>query len=140
MRRVTLDLHGVPPTYAEVAAFVADDSEDAYAKPSTGLLESPSMVSVGAGTGSMSPATPTPSGYVFTENPTYPFSYTYRDYVVDSLNSDKPYDRFVTEQLAADKLGLPEGDAPLAASGFITAGPRFLNRRNRTSSMTASTW
>src|SRR5205814_3491677 len=66
-------------------------------------------------------------GYVFTEERRFPYAYTYRDYVIRSLNEDKPYDRFVTEQLAADLLPLGEDKHPLAAMGFLTLGRRFLN-------------
>ncbi|MBL8820861.1 MAG: DUF1549 domain-containing protein, partial [Planctomyces sp.] len=58
----------------------------------------------------------------------YPYAWTYRDYVVGAFNSDKPYDRFIREQLAADQLGLKEGDPALAALGYITVGPRFRRR------------
>jgi hypothetical protein len=66
-------------------------------------------------------------GYVFFEKPEYRIAYTYRDYVIDSLNSDKPYHQFVLEQLAADLL---EGEVPLdalAGLGFVTIGPRLKN-------------
>src|SRR5260370_6662628 len=57
-----------------------------------------------------------------------PYAYTYRDYVIRAFNEDLPYDRFVIEQLAADRL--PSG-APrsLAAMGFLTLGRRFLNNQ-----------
>jgi hypothetical protein len=59
-----------------------------------------------------------------TKTPHYfPFAFTYRDYVVDSFNADKPYDRFVREQLAADLLGLGESAPELAALGFLAVGP-----------------
>ncbi|NBO92946.1 MAG: DUF1553 domain-containing protein, partial [Planctomycetia bacterium] len=57
----------------------------------------------------------------------FPYSYTYRDYVIRALNDDLPYDRFVTEQLAADQLPLGADKRPLAAMGFLTLGRRFLN-------------
>ncbi|KAA5547160.1 DUF1553 domain-containing protein [Roseiconus nitratireducens] len=59
----------------------------------------------------------------------YPFAYTYRDYVIRSLNDDKPYDQFIREQIAADFF-TDDPDAPeLAALGFLTVGPRFRNNR-----------
>src|SRR5262249_51063738 len=69
-------------------------------------------------------------GYVFQEERRYPYSYTYRDYVVRAFNEDKPYDRFLVEQVAADLL--PEGEEPgrLAALGFLTVGRRFLNNND----------
>jgi hypothetical protein len=56
----------------------------------------------------------------------YPYAFTFRDYVIDSFNADKPVDRFIKEQLAADLMGLGEKAPELAALGFLTAGP-FIN-------------
>ena len=53
----------------------------------------------------------------------FPFAWTYRDYVVASLNADKPFDQFVREQFAADQLGLSEDAPELAALGFLAIGP-----------------
>jgi len=59
---------------------------------------------------------------------TFEASWTYRDYVIDAFNSDKPYDQFIIEQLAADRLpDLAKDDPRLAALGFITVGKRFQN-------------
>ena len=75
-------------------------------------------------------------GYVFTADRNYPNAYRYRDWVVRAFNDDLPYDRFLVEQIAADRLA---GDpSRLAAMGFLTVGRRFLNKRT-TSSTTAST-
>ena len=60
----------------------------------------------------------------------FPFSYTYRDYVINAFNSDTPYDRFVTEQIAADQLGLEANDPKLAALGFLTVGMQYRNRHD----------
>jgi len=57
----------------------------------------------------------------------YPFAYTYRDYVIRSINDDKPYDQFLNEQLAADMLTKDPHSPTLAALGFLTVGPRFRN-------------
>ena len=70
-------------------------------------------------------------GYVFQEDRNFPFAYTYRDYVIRSFNEDKPYDRFILEQLAADRLDLGDDKRPLAALGFLTLGRRFLEQRPR---------
>ncbi len=59
----------------------------------------------------------------------YPFAYTYRDYVIASLNDDKPYDEFLREQIAADFYFKDEHAPELAALGFLTVGPRFRNNR-----------
>src|SRR5581483_7255763 len=68
-------------------------------------------------------------GYVFQEERRYPYAYTYRDWVVRAFNEDLPYDQFVLQQLAADRL-VAAGQAPhtaQAAMGFLTVGRRFLN-------------
>ena len=65
-------------------------------------------------------------GYIFNQDRNFPYAYTYRDYVIRSFNEDKPYDRFILEQLAADKLSLGADKRPLAALGFLTLGRRFL--------------
>ncbi|MFV0443504.1 MAG: DUF1553 domain-containing protein [Planctomycetaceae bacterium] len=128
IRRATFDLWGLPPTWDEVQSFEADSRPDAWERLIDRLLASP-LYGQRWGRHWLDIARYADTkGYVFTENPIYPFAYTYRDYVVEALNEDKPYNRFVLEQLAADQLGLPENDAALAALGFITCGPRFLNR------------
>jgi hypothetical protein len=129
IRRATFDLIGLPPTAEEVAAFEADASADAFAKVIDRLLASPHYgerwgrhwldVARYADT----------KGYVFTQERRYPYSYTYRDYVIRAFNEDVPYDRFIMEQLAADRL-VAHGEADkktLAAMGFLTLGRRFLN-------------
>ncbi|MDR3636613.1 MAG: DUF1549 and DUF1553 domain-containing protein [Isosphaeraceae bacterium] len=127
IRRATLDLTGLPPTPAEVAAFEADPAPDAFAKVVDRLLASPRYgerwgrhwldVARYADT----------KGYVFQQERRYPYSYTYRDYVVRAFNDDKPYDRFVIEQIAADRLPAQGDNRALAALGFLTVGRRFLN-------------
>ena len=69
-------------------------------------------------------------GYVFTEERRYPFSYTYRDYVIEAFNEDLPFDQFILEQLAADQLHLGKDHSALAAMGFLTVGRRFSNNGN----------
>src|SRR5262245_45098492 len=127
IRRLSFDLTGLPPTPQEVSAFLADHRPDAYERLVDRLLASPAYgerwgrhwldVARYADT----------KGYVFTDERRFPYSYTYRDYVIRALNDDLPYDRFVTEQLAADQLPLGEDKRPLAAMGFLTLGRRFLN-------------
>jgi hypothetical protein len=61
----------------------------------------------------------------------YPYAYTYRDYLIDAFNDDIPYDQFVVEQLAADRLPDVESNPEsLAALGFLTVGRRFMNRQH----------
>src|SRR6266545_512556 len=129
IRRAYYDLVGLPPTVEEVEAFVKDESPDAWAKLIDKLLASPQYgerwgrqwldVARYADT----------KGYVFQEDRFFAFGYTYRDYVIRSFNEDKPYDRFITEQIAADLLPLGDDKRPLAAMGFLTLGRRFLNNQ-----------
>lgn len=126
IRRATYDLIGLPPDPEEVAAFIAEDSPDAFEKLVDRLLDSPHYgerwgrywldVARYADT----------RGYVFQSDRNIPFSHTYRDYVIRSFNEDKPYDQFVREQLAADLLDLGEDKRPLAAMGFLTLNRHFL--------------
>lgn len=130
IRRLAFDLTGLPPTAAEVREFEADRSPDAYAKLVDRFLASPRYgerwgrywldVARYADT----------KGYVFEEERRYPYSYTYRDYVIRALNEDLPYDQFIREQLAADLLPLGDDKRPLAALGFLTLGRRFLNNQH----------
>ncbi|KAJ3051774.1 hypothetical protein HK102_011998, partial [Quaeritorhiza haematococci] len=130
VRRLTLDLTGLPPTPEEVDAFLADESPDAYEKLVDRLLASPAFgehwgrhwldVARYADT----------KGYVFQEERKYPYAFTYRDYVIDAFNADKPFDRFIVEQLAADQLPADGDPSKLAAMGFLTVGRRFLQDKN----------
>lgn len=130
IRRVTLDLWGIPATADEVQDFVADTSPDATEKLLDRLLGSPLYGQRWARHWLDVARYADSKGYVFTAEPRYPYSYTYRDYVVDAFNEDKPFDQFVTEQLAADAVvpgGASANDARLAALGFLTVGRRYLN-------------
>ncbi len=131
IRRITYDLTGLPPTFDEVEAFIKDNRTDAYVMLIDRLLSSPHYgerwgrywldVARYADT----------KGYLAGgEERRYQFSYTYRDYVVRAFNEDKPYDQFLTEQIAADKLSLGDDKRALAALGFLTLGRRFLNNQN----------
>ena len=127
IRRATFDLIGLPPTWDEVTAFVNDDSSDAFANVIDRLLAS---TRYGERWGrhwlDIARYADTYGGGA-EEAKRFPFSYTYRDYVIGAFNSDLPYDRFVLEQLAADQIGLEQNAAPLAALGFLTVGRRFAN-------------
>jgi cytochrome c553 len=102
LRRVTFDLIGLPPTVEEIAAFEADRTPGAYAKVVDRLLASPRYgerwgrhwldVVRYADTGG------------FETDIYFPNAWRYRDYVIESFNEDKPYDRFVQEQIAGDEL------------------------------------
>ncbi len=128
IRRLAFDLTGLPPTPEQVETFLADESPDAYEQLVDRLLASPGYgerwgrhwldVARYADT----------RGYAFARERRYPYSYTYRDYVIESLNADLPYNQFVREQLAGDLLPPEEGNRPLAALGFLTVGRKFNNR------------
>ena len=130
LRRAHLTLTGLPPTYEQVQDFIDDESPDAFARVVDRLLASPQYgerwgrhwldVARYADT----------KGYVFQEARQYPYAYTYRDWVIRSLNEDMPYDLFLTYQIAADKIAVAEDQKKhLAAMGFLTVGRRFLNRQ-----------
>src|ERR1051326_1813740 len=127
IRRASFDLIGLPPKPDELAAFLCDTSPDAFAGVVDRLLASPQY---GERWGSywldVARYADT-KGYVFEEERRYPYSYTYRDYVIRAFNEDLPYDEFLIQQIAADQLALGEDKRPLAALGFLTLGRRFLN-------------
>jgi Protein of unknown function (DUF1553)/Protein of unknown function (DUF1549)/Planctomycete cytochrome C len=126
IRRVTFDLIGLPPTFEEVEAFASDASPDAYGKLVDRLLAMPQYGERWARHWMDVARYADTKGYVFTEDRNYPYAYTYREYLIRAFNEDRPYDRFVLEQLAADKLKL-DTPATLAAMGFLTVGRRFGN-------------
>jgi hypothetical protein len=128
IRRAYFDLIGLPPTPEEVEAFIADSSPDAFAKVVDALLANPHYGERWGRYWLDIARYSDTKGYVFQEERRYPYAYTYRDYVIRSLNDDKPYDRFLIEQLAADQLQLGDDKRPLAAMGFLTLGRRFLNQ------------
>ncbi len=130
LRRVTFDLTGLPPAPADLDAFLADTSPEAFAKVVDRLLASRSfgerwgrhwldVARYGESTG--------PS-----RNIPYPHAWKYRDYVIDAVNADVPFDRFVTEQVAGDLLAAesgPERDRLLTATGFLGLGVKDVNQR-----------
>ena len=115
IRRATFDLHGLPPTPAEVRAFVEDDSPDAFAKVVDRLLASPRYGERWARHWLDLARYAESEG--FKSDETRPNAWRYRDYVIESLNSDKPYDRFVQEQIAGDELW-PNDPHARIATGF----------------------
>ena len=128
IRRVTYDLTGLPPTYDEVRAFVADDSPESYTALVDRLLASPAYGERWARHW-LDIARYADTKGIFRRG-RYSFSYTYRDYVIDALNQDKPYDEFIVEQIAADQLELGEDKTALAAMGFLTLGRTFFGRKD----------
>ncbi|HVW21160.1 MAG TPA: PSD1 and planctomycete cytochrome C domain-containing protein [Opitutaceae bacterium] len=137
IRRVTFDLVGLPPTEDEVKDFLADDSPDAYAKVVDRLLASPHYGERWARYWlDVARYADTKGDPVRKDDPRLPNAWTYRDYVINAFNDDKPYNQFIVEQLAADKVvlaaakarpagGAPPGEERLAAMGFLTLGPQF---------------
>lgn len=120
LRRLKFDLHGLPPTPDEVDEFLADASPDAYERLVDRLLASPrygerwgrfwlDLVHFGETHG-------------YDKDKVRANAWPYRDYVIAAFNRDKPYARFVREQLAGDVF-LPGQDEGTIATGFISAGP-----------------
>ena len=132
IRRAYFDLIGLPPSYEAVEAFVADHRKNAYERLIERLLERPEYgqrwgrhwLDVARYSDTRG-HTNVPGTEI-----RYPYAWTYRDYVIDALNEDLPYDQFITEQLAADLFGANNKEK-LAALGFLTVGRRFLDRQHR---------
>jgi hypothetical protein len=125
IRRLTFDLMGLPPTPAEVAAFVADQSPTAYEKLVDRLLDSPRYGERQARLWLDVVRYADTNGYERDEF--RPLMWRYRDYVIRAFNNDKPFDQFVLEQLAGDELlaGPPQSAADvdkLVATGFLRLG------------------
>jgi hypothetical protein len=131
LRRVHFDLVGLPPTFDEVNAFLDDKSGNALANVVDRLLASPQFgerwgrhwLDVARYAESTGKDVNTP----------YPHAWRYRDYVIAALNADKPYDRFVREQVAGDLLPSSSDKQKaeqLVATGFLAIGPRGLNEQN----------
>jgi hypothetical protein len=128
IRRVTYDLHGLPPTPEEVAAFVKDPSPNAYEKLVDRLLASPRYGEQWARHWLDVVRFAESDGYEYDTH--RPDAYRYRDYVIQSINTDKPYDQFLREQIAGDEMD-PKDDTLLIASGFNRLGPLRKNAGNQ---------
>ncbi len=132
VRRIYLDLNGVPPTPEEVEAFLGDKSKDAFKKVVDRLLASPlygerwgrhwlDVARYGETTGR-------------TRNAPFPFAWRYRDWVIDAFNTDLPYDQFVVKQIAGDLLEAKtteERNANRVATGFLALGAVDLNELDK---------
>src|SRR5436190_7040073 len=122
--RAYVDLLGYKPTYEEVQAFVNDRSPNAYEKLIDRLMASPHYgerwarhwmdVARYGDDNATSEAT----------NPPYPFAWRYRDWIVEALNADVPYDRFIKLQLAADLMPTAKRD-DMRALGYVGAAPIY---------------
>lgn len=123
LRRLSFDLLGVPPTFAEMEAFVGDPAPDAYARVVERYLTSPQYgerwsrhwLDVARY------AEDQPTSESTCKPPRFP--YRYRDWVIQALNNDLPYNEFVRRQLAADLLQVPQTE--LAALGFLGLSPVY---------------
>ena len=127
LQRVTLDLTGLPPTEAERDDFERDNSAEAFARVVDRLLASPrygerwgrhwlDVVRYADSNG-------------MDDNLAYSDAWRYRDYVIQAFNDDRPFDRFVQEQLAGDLLARAEPerhDELVVATGFLSIGPKML--------------
>ena len=121
IRRLTYDLTGLPPTPAEVAAFVADRSPDAYARLVDRLLGSAHYGEQWGRHWLDLARYADSNGYRYDDD--QPEAYHYRDWVIRALNADLPYDEFVRWQLAGNELAPKNIDAQ-AATGFCAIGPK----------------
>ena len=127
IRRAYLDLHGLPPSIGQIEAFLKDERPDAWARLIDELLKSPRYgerwgrhwldVARYADTNGMD------------EDIAHPSAWRYRDYVIRSFNKDKPFDRFIVEQLAGDLLpakDLAQKREQTVGLGFLSVGPKML--------------
>ncbi|MBI2807813.1 MAG: PSD1 domain-containing protein [Planctomycetes bacterium] len=122
IRRATFDLIGLPPTPAEVDAFVADKSADAFARVIDRLLASPHYGERWARHWLDVARYADSNG--LDENVAFGNAWRYRDYVVAAFNQDKPYDQFLIEQLAGDLLPSPlAGEGPGVRGGNLLPSP-----------------
>jgi cytochrome c553 len=133
LRRATFDLTGLPPTEEEIAAFLADESADAFARVVDRLLASPrygerwgrkwlDVARYADSTGN-------------DEDHRYPYAWRYRDYVIEAFNNDLPYDQFIREQIAGDLL--PSADLQgvnrrgIVATGFLALGAKAIAQQDK---------
>jgi len=132
-RRLCYDLTGLPPAAADADAFCArsaagpEAADAAFREAVDRLLASPEHAEHWARIWLDLARYADTMGYAFdNQDHRYPFAWTYRDWVIDALHRDLPYDRFVTLQLAADRIRPEVPRSDLAALGFLTVGRTFL--------------
>ena len=134
LRRASFDLTGLPPSTEELAAFLADDSPEAFERVVDRLLASPrygerwgrhwlDVARYADSTGN-------------DEDHRYPYAWRYRDYVIDAFNSNLPYDQFVREQIAGDLMPAADGSEinrrGIIATGLIALGPKAIAQQDKT--------
>jgi hypothetical protein len=133
IRRVYLDLTGLPPSSDDVEAFLADTAPNAYEKVVDKLLASEHFGERWGRHWLDIARYAESSGK--TVNMNYPHAWRYRDYVIEAFNKDKPYDVFIKEQLAGDLMTTSDPKLKaerLIATGFLALGPKTLNEQNGT--------
>ncbi|MBM83899.1 MAG: hypothetical protein CMJ78_25365 [Planctomycetaceae bacterium] len=142
IRRLSYDLTGLPPSLDVVQRFAADSKRNrrkAIEDTVEALMESPAfgehfarlwldVARYGDTDGAYRPDTRTPHYF--------PWAFSYRDYVVESFNQDRPIDDFIKQQLAADLMGVAKESPEIAALGFLTTGPHA----NRNQKETVDDW
>lgn len=132
LRRATYDLIGLPPAPLEVEAFLRYNSPNVFSKVVERLLASPHYGErwgrFWLDTARYSDTAGGNRNALRADDHRLPYAWTYRDYVIKAFNEDRPYDQFILEQLAADKLPSAQSEkTKLAALGFLTVGERFRN-------------
>jgi hypothetical protein len=132
LRRATLDLTGLPPSYEEIAAFEKDTSSDAFAKVVDRLLAS-SQYGERWGRIWLDVARFGEDDYRSLEpgpnkgRHDYPNAYMYRDWVIQAINDDMPYDQFVRAQIAGDLMDESVRHKTVAATGLLGLGPWYFD-------------
>ena len=132
LRRLSFDLTGLPPSPADVTAFLNDKRPDAYARQVDRLLRSPQFGERWARHWLDVARYADSNG--LDENLAFGNAYHYRDWVIDALNRDLPYDRFLRQQIAGDLM--PTGDEEetnrrITATGFLTLGAKVLAEQDK---------
>jgi mono/diheme cytochrome c family protein len=132
LRRIFFDLVGIPPTPVEIESFLADDAPDVFVKIVDALLSRPEF-GQRWGRHWLDVARYADSNGS-DENFTYNDAWRFRNYVIDALNADKPFGRFLTEQLAGDLLSSrtqQERDNNILATGFLVVGPKVIGATDK---------
>jgi len=137
LRRVTIDLTGLPPTPEEIEAFLADNSPGAYRKVVRRLLASPRYGERWAQHWLDVARFAETNGFELDQDREQ--AWRYRDYVVRSLNEDKPYDRFILEQVAGDEIA-PDSFEMYVATGFLRGGPQHVVSGNQDLALNRQEW
>ncbi|MFP6584451.1 MAG: PSD1 and planctomycete cytochrome C domain-containing protein [Candidatus Hydrogenedentota bacterium] len=132
IRRIHYDLTGLPPTYDQTIAFVADHSPKTIESVIDELLASPHYGERWGRYWLDVARYSDTKGFGRELDQYFSFPHTYRDYIIRSFNEDLPINEFILQQLAADQLALGDDPRPLAALGFITIGRQFPGDRNAT--------